>query len=77
MAQDLELGAVDELLVGESVDSKADKGEEQSVALSTLWLFLLSTLLLTNNDFKIVYPTNHLLILVSNFVGQSLQIPTV
>jgi hypothetical protein len=51
MAQDLELGAVDELLVGESVDSKADKGEEQSVALSTLWLFLLSTLLLTNNNF--------------------------
>jgi hypothetical protein len=36
MAQDLELGAVDELLVGESVDSKADKGEEQSVALHPL-----------------------------------------
>ena len=36
MAQDLELGAVDELLVGESVDSKADKGEEQSVVLYPL-----------------------------------------
>ncbi len=42
MAQDLELGAVDELLVGESVDSKADKGDEQSVALYPLALAFLA-----------------------------------
>jgi hypothetical protein len=35
---DLEIGAVDELLVGEFVDREQDKGEKLYVAFS-IWLF--------------------------------------
>ena len=46
---DLEIGAVDELLVGEFVDREQDKGEKLYVAFP-FWLFRSPLLLLTNNN---------------------------
>ena len=45
---DLEVGAVDELLVGECEVERDRQGTEHYVACS-LWLFSLPSLLLTNN----------------------------
>jgi hypothetical protein len=46
---DLEVGAVDELLVGECEVERDRQGTEHYVARS-LWLFSLPSLLLTNNN---------------------------
>jgi hypothetical protein len=60
--KDLEVGAVDELLVGECVVRARDKEEENFTLLSPL-ASLLSTLLLTNNItpfyFLFFYSFNH------------------
>ena len=49
---DLEVGAVDELLVGECEVERDRQGTEHYVACS-LWLFSLPSLLLTNNIISI------------------------
>jgi hypothetical protein len=53
---DLEVGAVDELLVGECVVSDKDQGENNPLCF-LFRPFCLSTLLLTNNNhFKMFIP---------------------
>jgi hypothetical protein len=47
---DLEVGAVDELLVGECVVRDRDKGKKHYVTFS-LWLLRSPLLLLTNNNY--------------------------
>ena len=47
---DLEVGAVDELLVGESEVERDRQGTKKRYVACSLWLFSLPSLLLTNNN---------------------------
>ena len=47
--KDLEVGAVDELLVGECEVERVRQGTKKHYVACSLWLFSLPSLLLTNN----------------------------